>query len=93
MPLLRLRRESLDNVRRRIIHETEAALYYGLHFPDRIIRIPTVEVGKSRFDPVFAANFWSRTLGIECTKHPALDPGECRRSTSLSLPPFERAKP
>ena len=84
MPLLRRRRESLDVVRQRVIHETEAALLYGLHFPERAIRIPTVEVGKRRFDPVFAANFWSRTLGIEETEQAALDPSVYRRSTSLS---------
>jgi len=84
MPLLRRRRESLDVVRHRIIHETEAALLYGLHFPDRAIRIPTVEVGKRRFDPVFAANFWSRSLGIEDTEQAALDARPLARSTSLS---------
>ena len=82
MPLLRRRRESLDVVRHQIIHETEAALLYGLHFPDRAIRIPTVEVGKRRFDRVFAANFWSRTLGIEGTEPAALDPRLLARSTS-----------
>ena len=84
MLLLRRRRESLDVVRYRIIHETEAALLYGLHFPDRAIRIPTVEIGKRRFDRVFAANFWRRTLGIEGTEQAALDRPEYRRSTSLS---------
>ena len=84
MLLLRRRRESLDVVRHRIIHETEAALLYGLHFPDRAIRIPTVEVGKSRFDRAFAARFWAETLGIEDTEQAALDPPEYRRSTSLS---------
>ncbi len=82
MPLLRRRRESLDVVRERIIHETEAALLYGLLSPDHAVRIPTVEVGKSRFDPVFAANFWSRTLGIENTGLATLDPPEYQRSTS-----------
>lgn len=84
MPLLRHRRESLDVVRQRIIHETEAALLYGLLTPDHAVRIPTVEVGKSRFGRVFAANFWSRTLGIEDTEQAALDPQQCQRSTSHS---------
>ena len=84
MPLLRRRREPLDVVRHRIIHETEAALLYGLYSPDHAVRIPTVEVGKSRFDRVFAANFWSRTLGIEDTESAALDPPEYQRSTSHS---------
>ena len=84
MLLRRRRRESLDVVRHRIIHETEAALLYGLHFPDHAVRIPTVEVGKRRFDRVFAANFWSRTLGIEGAEQAALDPPQYQRSTSLS---------
>lgn len=79
MRLLRRRFESLDVVRRRIIHETEAALLYGLQSPDYAVRIPTVEVGKSRFDPVFAAHFWSRTLGIDDTELAALNPRQLER--------------
>ena len=82
MRLLRRRRESLDVVRHRIIRETEAALLYGLNSPDHAIRIPTVEVGKSRFNRVFAVRFWAETLGIEETDQLALDPSEYRRSTS-----------
>ncbi len=69
MRLLRRRLEPLDAVRRRIIRETEAALYYGLQFPERAVRIPTVEVGKGRFDPAFSARFWDETLGIEEAAH------------------------
>lgn len=82
MRLLRRRLESLDAVRFRIIHETEAALYYGLRFPERAVRIPTVEVGHGRFDPAFAAHFWGETLGIDETEAAALDPSDRRRSTS-----------
>ena len=82
MRFLRRRLEPLDAVRLRIIHETEAALYYGLSFPDRAVRIPTVEVGKGRFDPVFAANFWGETLGIDNAEPAALDPSDRRRLTS-----------
>ena len=82
MRLLRRRLEPLDAVRRRIIHETESALYYGLHFPDRAVRIPTVEVGKGRFDLVFAARFWGETLGIDHAEPAALDPHPHERSTS-----------
>ena len=82
MPFLRRGSESLDVVRSRIIHETEAALLYGLQFPDRTPRIPRLEVGKSRFDPAFAAYFWGRTLGIEDTAITALDPRYLERSTS-----------
>lgn len=84
MLLFRRRRESLDVVRERIIHETEAALLYGLLSPDHAVRIPTVEVGKSRFDPAFAARFWSRTLGIDDREFAAFDPHRLERSTSLS---------
>ena len=84
MRLLRPRSGSLDAVRRRLIHETEAALLYGLQFPDRTPRIPRIEVGKGRFDPAFAAYFWGRTLGIDDTAITALDPSDRRRSTSLS---------
>jgi len=82
MRFLRRRLEPLDAVRRRIIRETEAALYYGLHFPERAVRIPTVEVGKGRFDPAFTARFWEATLGIEETAPEALDPRHYDRSTS-----------
>lgn len=68
MRLLRRGLESLDVVRSRLIHETEAALLYGLQFPDRTPRIPRIEVGTSRFDPAFAARFWSETLAIEDTE-------------------------
>jgi hypothetical protein len=84
MRLLRCRPEPLDVVRLRIIHETEVALLYGFLFPDRAVRIPTVEVGQSSFDPAFAAHFWGRTLGIDETELAALDPSDRRRSTSLA---------
>ena len=86
MRLLRRRLEPLDAVRLRIIHETEAALYYGLHFPDRAVRIPTVEVGRARFDPVFAARFWGETLGIEETAPAAFDPSDRRCSAGVDFP-------
>ncbi len=82
MPLLRRRREPLDVLRARIIHETESALLYGLLSPGQAVRIPTVEVGKSRFDPAFAAKFWAETLGIEDTELATLNPRHFERSTS-----------
>jgi len=80
--LVRPRSESLDSVRRRIIHETEAALLYGLQFPDRAPRIPRMEVGQGAFAPAFAARFWAQTLGLDETALHALDPSDRRRSTS-----------
>jgi len=74
--------ESLDSARRRIIHETEVALLYGLRFPDRAPRIPRVEAGRGAFAPAFAARFWARTLGLDGTDLAALDPSDRRRSTS-----------
>ncbi|MFH1109036.1 MAG: hypothetical protein V1790_07575 [Planctomycetota bacterium] len=74
--------ESLDALRRRMIHETEAALLYGLRFPDRAPRIPRVEVGRGAFAPAFAARFWAQTLGLDETEPAALDPSDRRRSTS-----------
>ncbi|MCH7596229.1 MAG: hypothetical protein IID35_06680 [Planctomycetes bacterium] len=61
----RFRHDPLDLLRRRLVRETEAALLYGLRFPDRVERIPTVEVARSRFDPAFAARWWAETLGTD----------------------------
>lgn len=47
-----------------MIHETEVALLYGLRFPSRIPTIPTIEVGKGQFDPVFAEHFWKHVLEL-----------------------------
>jgi len=83
MRLFRRRLEPLDAARRRIIRETEAALYYGLRFPDRAVRIPTVEVGRRRFDPAFATHFWSETLGIDEREPAALEPSRVPRATTF----------
>ncbi len=60
----RFRHDPLDLLRRRLVRETEAALLYGLRFPDRVERIPTVEAGRSRFHPAFAARWWAQTLSL-----------------------------
>lgn len=60
----RRRTESDEDMRKRMIHETEVALLYGLRFPHRMVRIPTIEVGKGEFDPRFAAYFWNRVLDL-----------------------------
>ncbi len=57
----------------RMIEETELALLYGLRFPDRMPRIPTMEVGTGRFHPVFAANFWQEALELDEDEYEALD--------------------
>jgi hypothetical protein len=61
-----LRRKLINKygeLRKRLIRETELGLLIGLRFPERIPRIPTVQVGKGSFDPVFAQMFWEETLG------------------------------
>lgn len=57
--------ESLDEVRLRILHETEDALLYGLLHPESAPRIPRVEVGQAAFSPAFARAFWSELFGGE----------------------------
>ncbi len=51
-------------MRNRLLRETEVILYFGLRFPGRIPRIPTVEVGGDRFDPDFSSQYWSHRLGL-----------------------------
>ena len=82
MRLVRPWSESLDALRRRMIRETEAALLYGLRFPDRSPRIPRVEVGMGAFDPSFADRFWAQTLGLDETALYALDLSRYGRSTA-----------
>ncbi len=65
MRFWRKRTESYEEMRRRMIQETEVALLYGLRFPDRMTRIPTIEVGRGEFHPAFAAQFWSHVLEID----------------------------
>ncbi len=60
--------ESYELLHRRMIHETEVTLLYGLRFPKRVPRIPTAEVGKGVFDPVFAARYWAERVGDESKK-------------------------
>ena len=65
----RFRIDSFEALRRRMIAETELALLYGLRFPERIPRIPTIEVGVGSFQPDFAAQYWSEALGIDFDDH------------------------
>ncbi len=55
----KLKDQLYDRIRRRMIRETEIALCVGFLYPDRAIRIPTLEVGGGEFHPDFAAQFWS----------------------------------
>ena len=66
MRLLRLRiTKGYAEMRRRMIEETELALFIGLCFPERVQRIPTMEVGGARFHPTFAARFWQDVLDLD----------------------------
>lgn len=58
------RRTSLDAMRRRMIEETELALYVGLQMPQRSVRIPTIQCGCGEFDADFAARFWQEVLSL-----------------------------
>lgn len=49
--------EGYAALRRRILQETQVALEAGLNSKSTI-RIPTVEVGRGRFDRQFAEHFW-----------------------------------
>ena len=73
MHVRRLKEDKFGALRRRMIAETELGLLIGLRFPDRMPRIPTVEVGTGTFRPEFAAEFWSETLGIDVAELAALD--------------------
>ena len=64
----RLRRDSFDTVRRRMIAETELALLIGLRFPERSRRIPTIEAGRGVFHRRVAEQFWSEALGIDLSE-------------------------
>ena len=56
-----------------MIAETELALLFGMRFPKRIPRIPTIEVGVGSFHPDFAAQFWSDALGLDPSELAVLD--------------------
>ncbi len=64
----KLKDQVYDRVRRRMIRETEIALCVGFLYPDRAIRIPTLEIGRGAFHPDYAARFWSELL--DQTTHP-----------------------
>ena len=65
--------DPLEALRRRLIKETEIALHYGLLFPGRHARIPTVEVRRGGFDLAFAARWWADSLGLDGTASAAAE--------------------
>lgn len=60
----RQRTESYEAMRKRLIHETEVALLYGISFPQRVPRIPTVEVGKASFSRGYCRRYWQAALEL-----------------------------
>ena len=63
-------RQSQDfyrELRQRMVRETEEYLCESLRHPERIVRIPTVVVGRGVFTPHFAQDFWKQVLGLSPT--------------------------
>ena len=83
----RLKDDVVARLRRRMVHETEAALLYGLTFPDRAPRIPTVQVGCGTFQPAFAARWWGEVLDLDEETYRQLAEGP---SNEAILPEFRR---
>lgn len=61
--LRRGRHETYEEMRARIIRETELSLFIGMRYSERSPRIPAREVGKGGFARDFADAFWQETLG------------------------------
>ena len=74
MRLRQAKYESYDALRKNMIAETELALLYGLRFPERMRRIPRIEVGGGSFQPAMATHFWAEVLGID--KEEIVTPGQ-----------------
>jgi len=83
----RLKEDVYARMRKRLVRETEAALLYGLTFPDRVPRIPTLEAGTGTFHPAFAAQWWQSTLDLDPESYQELSRGP---SNSSILPQFRR---
>ncbi|UCE59071.1 MAG: hypothetical protein JSU63_16700 [Phycisphaerales bacterium] len=61
----RFKRDAFAALRKRILRETEIALMIGLRFPEKMPRIPTIEVGKGTFHSTFAEEYWKETLDLD----------------------------
>ena len=68
----RVREDPYAALRRRMIRETEIALAVGFQFPERVQRIPVVEVRHGTFTPTFATQFWQKVLELDGTAMEAL---------------------
>ena len=65
MRFRRKKHESYEEMRQRMIAETELALLYGLRFPERASRIPTLIAGTGSFERSVTVRFWAKALGME----------------------------
>ena len=91
MRLFRSKVDSYAAMRRQMIAETELAVLIGLRFPDRMPRIPMMEVGQGMFHPKFAADFWAEVLGIDAGELAALEAAYGQRDlTGQFATPFVR---
>jgi len=53
-----------EEIRRRMLRETEEYLADGLLHPERAVRIPAHPVGDGRFPRAYARMFWERVLNL-----------------------------
>ena len=83
----RFRKDAYAAMRKRLIRETEAALHYGLTFPERSPRIPTVRVGCGTFRADYARDWWQSTLDIDLDRYEA---GVRQLPHDSILPAFRR---
>ncbi len=56
--------DSYTRLRLKMMRETELALLIAAKFPQRIKRIPTIEVGRGTFHATDAAKFWQEALEL-----------------------------
>lgn len=62
---LRRKRESYEQMRQRLIRETQGFLALGMSHPEAFPHIPTVEVGKACFTRSYADAYWKDVAGID----------------------------
>jgi hypothetical protein len=62
LPLLSRPRETLEQMRQRLIAETSAYISVCLRHPELAVRIPTIPAGRGRFPPSLSEAFWEPVL-------------------------------
>lgn len=73
--------DSYQQLRRRMIRETELSLLAGLVAGPRMPRIPTIECGRGTFPPDLAEKFWGELLAINEFERARLTGSELLRSS------------